>query len=53
MLRKRGRGIWELPLEQPITSLADGRIRVEVKDREGNLTVIDRRFSVSNQTAAR
>ena len=38
--------IWELTLARPIKNLASGTLRVSVKDRQGNLTEIVRRFSV-------
>ncbi|MCE9560445.1 MAG: hypothetical protein K8U57_00165 [Planctomycetes bacterium] len=38
--------IWELPLARPIKNLASGTVTVSVKDRQGNLTEIVRRFSV-------
>jgi hypothetical protein len=43
-------GIWELSLDEPITSLTNGTLTVSVCDRQGNLSRIDRAFSVTNQT---
>jgi hypothetical protein len=37
---------WELPLDRPITDLANGKLTVSVKDRQGNVTRIERTFSV-------
>jgi hypothetical protein len=37
---------WELRLKEPITALEKGRLTVSVKDRQGNLTRIERTFSV-------
>ena len=39
-------GVWELKLQQPLRSLPAARIYVSVKDRQGNLSQLDRRFSV-------
>jgi hypothetical protein len=40
-------GVWEMKLVKPITKLAKGRIEVSVKDRQGNVTWVERSFSVS------
>jgi RNA polymerase sigma factor (sigma-70 family) len=37
---------WELRLAQPIAALAKGRITVSVKDKQGNITRVERTFSV-------
>jgi hypothetical protein len=39
-------GVWELKLDEPIERLLQGRLTVAVKDRQGNLTRIERTFSV-------
>ncbi len=39
-------GVWELKLDVPVKALAKARLEVVVKDRQGNLTRIDRVFSV-------
>ena len=39
-------GVWELKLSQPIARLAKSKIEVSVKDRQGNVTRIERTFSV-------
>ena len=39
-------GVWELKLDKPITALPKGKLTVSVKDRQGNVTVIERTFSV-------
>ena len=39
-------GVWEMKLDTPITALPKGHLTVSVKDRQGNITVIDRTFSV-------
>ncbi len=41
----KSQGVWELKLEKPITELAKGKLTVSVKDRQGNVTRIERRFS--------
>jgi hypothetical protein len=40
-------GVWELRLSEPPTSLPRGNLRVEVRDRQGNTTRIERTFSLS------
>ncbi|MFN0102599.1 MAG: hypothetical protein ACKV2U_10980, partial [Bryobacteraceae bacterium] len=39
-------GVWALKLEQPLGKMERGRIVVSVRDRQGNLSRIDRVFSV-------
>jgi len=51
--KKLGRGVWELKLPQPLTTLKQGRLQVSIKDREGNTTVVDRTFSVATKTVRR
>jgi hypothetical protein len=41
-----GQGIWELKLARPVTKLTAGKLTVSVKDRRGNLSQIERTFSV-------
>ena len=43
------RGVWELRLARPLTELRQGRLTVAVKDRQGNLSRIDRTFSVGKR----
>ena len=43
----KGDGVWELPLDAPLTSLARGKLTVSVKDRQGNTSRIERTFSVA------
>jgi hypothetical protein len=45
-LRPKSPGVWELKLSRPITELPRGKLEVSVKDRQGNLTRIERTFSV-------
>jgi hypothetical protein len=39
-------GVWELKLSTPIAELKAGRLVVSVADRQGNVTIVDRRFSI-------
>jgi hypothetical protein len=39
-------GVWELALTKPLTELPNGKLTVSVKDRQGNLTRIERTFAV-------
>lgn len=41
-------GTWRLALDQPIERLAEGSLSVQVRDRAGNVTRIDRVFSISS-----
>ena len=43
-------GAWRLPLDAPLEHLAEGRLRVRIRDRAGNLTAIDRTFSIASKT---
>src|SRR5262249_54628610 len=40
---------WELTLARPITDLPHGKLTVSIKDRQGNITRIERSFSVRPQ----
>jgi hypothetical protein len=42
-------GVWELKLPAAIERLAKGTLDVSVKDRQGNITRIERTFSVGSQ----
>jgi len=42
-------GVWELKLTQPIKDLASGVLDVSVVDKQGNVTRIERRFSIKEQ----
>ena len=39
-------GVWELTLSRPLTELPKGKLTVSVKDRQGNITRIERTLSV-------
>jgi hypothetical protein len=41
-------GVWELKLARPITRLARGKLEVSIKDRQGNVSRIQRTFSVAS-----
>ncbi len=41
-------GVWELRLAKPIKDLPHGRLTVAVKDRQGNVTRIERSFSAGS-----
>jgi hypothetical protein len=43
----KSQGVWELRLDKPITALPRGSVTVSVKDRQGNITTIERTFSVA------
>jgi hypothetical protein len=42
----RSQGVWELTLTRPITELSRGRLEVSVRDRQGNVTRIERTITV-------
>jgi hypothetical protein len=44
--RGKSPGVWELALAKPLRTLARGKLTVSVKDRQGNLTRIERTFAV-------
>jgi hypothetical protein len=44
--RKKSQGVWELVLDRPITKIETGNLEVTVSDRQGNVTRIERTFSV-------
>lgn len=44
--RAKGDGVWELALSQPVSELLKGKLTVSVKDKEGNITKIERTFSI-------
>ena len=39
-------GVFELSLSKPLRKLAQGKLTVSVKDKQGNITRIERVFSV-------
>src|SRR5262249_3294699 len=46
--KPKSQGVRELTLARPVTRLAKGKLTVSVKDRHGNLTRIERTFSVGS-----
>src|SRR5687768_12573433 len=40
-------GVWELTLTRPLTELLKGKLSVSVRDRQGNITRIERTLSVA------
>ncbi len=53
--KPRTQGVWELQLVRPLAPLARAQLVVSVKDKQGNLTRLERTFSVGpvKQTASR
>jgi hypothetical protein len=39
-------GVWALPLEKPLANLPAAKLTVSVKDRQGNVTRLERTFSI-------
>jgi hypothetical protein len=44
--RKKSPGVWEFVLDPPTTKIAAGKLEVTVTDRQGNVSRIERTFSV-------
>ena len=44
--RVKSQGVWELVLDKSIANLPKGNLTVSVKDHQGNITRIERTFSV-------
>src|SRR5262249_39123928 len=44
--REVNQGVWELKLAKPITDLPKGKLTVSVKDKQGNVSRVERTFSV-------
>jgi hypothetical protein len=45
----RAAGVWEWPLTNPLTALAHGTLTASIKDRQGNVTRLERSFSVKSE----
>ena len=45
--KTKSQGVRELILAKPITTLSSGRLKVSVKDRQGNTSLVERTFSVT------
>jgi hypothetical protein len=46
--KPKARGVWEWKLTAPVTSLAKGNLTVSVRDRQGNISFLERSFSVAS-----
>jgi hypothetical protein len=49
--KETGDHIWTLPLLAPLTNVPTAILTVSVKDLRGNITKVERRFSVETRTA--
>src|SRR5262249_15521316 len=49
--RRGAQGVWALRLPRRLTELRQGRLTVAVKDRQGNLSRIERTFSLGKRAA--
>jgi hypothetical protein len=47
--KEKAQGVWELRLSKPLEALKRGTLTVSVKDRQGNISRVDRTFSVSGR----
>jgi hypothetical protein len=47
--KAKTQGVWELRLKKPLTALKKGTLTVSVKDRQGNVSRIVRKFSVGKR----
>jgi RNA polymerase sigma factor (sigma-70 family) len=45
--KAKTQGVWELTLAKPLTDLPKGKLTVSVKDKQGNITRIERTLSVT------
>ena len=45
--KEKSPGVWEWKLARPLTELPKGKLTVSVKDRQGNVTRIERTLSVT------
>ncbi len=52
LFQDNGDFVWEYHLQEPITQLNDGRIRVLIRDQKGNLSEVVRAFSVNRDPNA-
>ncbi len=42
-------GVWEMKLAKPLTTLSKGLLSVSIKDKQGNITRIDRTFKIDKK----
>jgi hypothetical protein len=47
--RPAGQGVWELKLKTPLTDLQKAKLIVSIKDRQGNVSRVERTFSVGKR----
>ena len=47
--RSKSDGVWELALAAPLRNLPSGKLTISVSDRQGNISRIERTFSVGKQ----
>ena len=52
-LKPLSRGVWELKLTKPVETREKGVLTVSVKDKQGNVSRVERTFSVRATTAGR
>jgi hypothetical protein len=50
--KQKAPGVWELTLAKPLTSLADGQVTVAIKDKQGNVSEVERKFSAGQRGSA-
>ncbi len=46
--RPKSQGVWELRLEKPVTKVGRGKVTVSVADKQGNVSRVERLFSVGD-----
>ena len=46
LFKPKTQGVWELVLKEPVQGLEKATLHVSVKDRQGNVSLIERTFSV-------
>jgi hypothetical protein len=51
--RPVAQGVWEMTLAKGITALSKGKLMVVVKDRQGNVSRIERTFSAGTPASGR
>ena len=47
--REKSPGVWEWKPAEPIVTLPEGTLTISIKDRQGNITRIERKFSVAGK----
>jgi hypothetical protein len=46
--RPTSQGVYELRLEKPVTKLGRGKVTVSIADKQGNVSRVERTFSVGD-----